>query len=103
MVYASQEDKDPLEENLQGKIDYLSTEKGVQSYLEVTRLHQFVNICSGPNIFLQLQIKPHQTWNSPLEIWYTFQNLSSKIKRQLCPYPQIKQLFKLNLPPLRKL
>jgi hypothetical protein len=45
VVYASQEDKDPLEENLQGKIDYLSTEKGVQSYLEVTRLHQFVNIC----------------------------------------------------------
>lgn len=44
MVYASQEDEDPLEENLQGKIDYLSTKEGVQSYLEGTQLHQFVNI-----------------------------------------------------------
>jgi len=41
VVYASQEDEDPLEENLQGKIDYLSTEEALQSY---PKEHNCINL-----------------------------------------------------------
>jgi len=47
VVYASQEDEDPLE-NLQGKIDYLSTEEALQSYQRNT----IASICES--------IRPHK-------------------------------------------